>query len=233
MTPPKRALLLVGSPRAPKSNSEMLGAYLMSRLAERGLEPTTARVGRTMPDRARLDEIAEAVEAADLVVIAAPLYVDCVPAQLTRVLEDLAERRRAAKASEPVETREPSPGLTVILNCGFPEAHHNNTALRIYETFARQAGMTWLGGVGMGMGEMLDRRPLDAAPRPVERIRRAIDLAAESLADGRPLPEQVQELIARPSIPRWLYNVMADRSWRKQAKRHGTSGQLDAQPYET
>lgn len=232
MTPPQRALLLVGSPRAPKSNSEMLGAYLMGRLAERGLETSVARIGRTMPDRDKLDDIAAAVEAADLIVIVAPLYVDCVPAQLTRALEDLAQRRRASPSTETGAAEVRRAGLAVILNCGFPEAHHNNTALRIYEKFAEQACMTWLGSVGMGMGEMLGRKPIDEAPKPIERIRRALDLAAEALAAGRALPETVEKLIAKPSIPRWLYNFMAHRSWRKQADRYGTRDQLDARPHE-
>ena len=97
---PRRAVLLVGSPRTRSSTSASLGAYLVGRLEERGVEVETIQLYPVAGAPSRLERALDVVEAADLVVLAAPLYVDTLPAPVIRVLERLAARRATQAAGE-------------------------------------------------------------------------------------------------------------------------------------
>ena len=61
--------------------------------------------------------------------------------------------------------------FAALANCGFPEAHHNRTALEICAQFAAAAGMTWAGGLALGAGGAVHGQPLSAtlAHPPVKR----------------------------------------------------------------
>jgi hypothetical protein len=220
MNAPKSALLLVGSPRAPKSNSEALGRYLLDRLADRGLATRTVRLRSAMKTEAKRAELREALAGADLVLLTAPLYVDSVPSFVIEALEWIA-------AQGPF-----SAGFMAMVNCGFPEAHQNEVALENYRLFAREAGLTWLGGLPVGMGEMLGEKPIKKSGGPLTRLCRALDLTAEALAAGQPVPSPALTLVQKPPLPAWLYLFMGNRSWRSLAKRAGISAHLHDRPYE-
>ena len=185
----KRALLLVGSPRTRKSTSNSLGAYLYEQLAARSIETETIYPHTVLRSAAKTQALLDAVDAADLVTLAFPLYVDSLPAPIIETLERIAAHR---------EGRQRRPQIfTAIANNGFPEAAHSATALAICETFAQQAGFTWAGGLALGEGGMIGGAPL--AGGRTARIRQALDLAAAALAEGRPIPAAAQDLFDKPS----------------------------------
>jgi len=225
MTAPGNALLLVGSPRAGKSNSESIGDYLGGRLAERGVEVQRVGVGSTMPSDEKLSQIASAVDQVDLIVLAVPLYIDSVPAQVIRVMEHLVEARREVAPAN-------RPRFAAIVNSGFPEAAHNDTALAIYRHFADHVGFEWAGGLALGGGEVIGRQPLDQTARRTRRIREALDLAAADLAEGKPLSGEAVAAMAKAAVPKWLYLFIGGRGWKRQAREHGVEDQLYARPYE-
>ncbi len=221
--PVKRAVLLVGSPRTKKSTSASLGGYLMEQFSARGVETETIQIYTSFNSAERTRLALEKLDQADLVVLAFPLYVDSLPAPVISALEKIAAHRATAK----VEQR-----FTAIANCGFPEAHHNDTALAICAQFARQTGMTWLGSLALGGGEGLVHgaalQDMDGRAIP---IRQSLDLAAEALANGQPVPQSARDLLARPSVPNWLYRFMGGFGWRQQAKGYGVQKSIRAQPY--
>ncbi len=118
------------------------------------------------------------------------------------------------------------------MNCGFPEASQNRTALAICRRFAAEAGFEWAGGLALGMGEAIGGRPLKEAGGMVRRIVKALDLAGDALALGHPIPEEAVRLMAKPLVPRWLYILMGNRGWKKRAANHGTTDALNARPHE-
>jgi hypothetical protein len=167
----------------------------------------------------------EAVEAADLVLLAFPLYVDSLPAPAIETLERIAARRATIPATG-------TQSFAALANCGFPEAHHNETALAICANFARQAGFHWAGSLALGAGEgMVHGTPLHELDGRVIPLKKALDLAAETLAKGQPIPEEAQRLLAKPFIPPWLYRWMGVYGWRRQAKQYGMERNLKRQPY--
>ena len=218
-----KALLLVGSPK-PRSTSHSLGAYLLARLEERGADVEDMRlVAELRTPHGRQDLLAE-VDAADLVILSFPLYVDCLPALAIEALEVVARHRLE---SPPARRQR----FVAICQCGFPEAAHNETALAICRRFAEKTGFEWAGGLAMGAGEAVDDRPLEHAGGMVRGVRRALEMAAEDLSEGRPIRVEAAALMARPLMPTWLYTFLGNLGWRREARRRG-AGPLDARPHQ-
>jgi hypothetical protein len=225
MSDARRAVLLLASPHAARGNSASLGHYLLSQLAAHGLETEPIAVYPALKSEASRAALLAAVDAAEIVVLTAPLYVDSLPAPVIRVLELIADHRRAAvPAGHPL--------FVAIVNCGFPEAYHNDIALEIYHRFADEARLRWAGGLSLGMGGPLQGKPLEQLGGMVRHVRRGLDLAAVALAAGGPVPAEAVALLARPLMPRWVYLFMGNRGWKSAARHHGTVDRLRDRPLE-
>ncbi|MDH7474888.1 MAG: NAD(P)H-dependent oxidoreductase [Anaerolineae bacterium] len=214
-----KALLLVGSPRLGRSASETLGGYLLEQLAVRGAETEKQYIYPALKSGEKLDALISAVARANLVILAAPLYVDSLPAAVIKFLETLAQRLGAYERPDGQQ-------FLAISNCGFPEAHHNNLALEIYRRFAYEVGFAWAGGMAMGAGEAIKGRPLAESGGMARNVIAAFDLAAAALIEGKPVPQEAQDLIARPLMPAWLYRFMGNLGWYLQARQYGTLWKL-------
>jgi multimeric flavodoxin WrbA len=221
-----RCLLLVGSGKKPRSNSASLGAYLLGRLAGRGVETLTLNIPRCLLSAGGTSELLARARDSELVVLSAPLYWDSLPAAAVRAMELLAAQRKEAPPNG--EQR-----FAAVINSGFPEASQSATALAICRRFAAETGFRWAGGLAMGGGEVLGGRPLAETGGRGRSARRALDLAAEALAEGRDIPEEAVRLMARPVAPAWLYAVAGQWGWRRQAKRFGAQKRIHARPYQT
>ena len=235
---PGRACLLVGSPKTLKpSTSGVLGSYLIDRLQEKGWESETLTLGPAiLKDRGQADLLA-AVDRADLLVIAFPLYVDALPFLLTRALEIVAAPRRDGASPRPQR-------LVAIANSGFPEAYQSYLALAICRRFAAEAGMAWAGGLALGAGEgIVGGQPLQArmpSGSPASHVMQALDASAAALTRGEPIPAGAVREMARtpvPLVPLFLWRRMIVQGtrgwWDHQATPHGVSKEaLFARPYE-
>jgi len=103
----------------------------------------------------------------------------------------------------------------------FPEAGQCDTALAISRRFASEVGMKWLGGLALGQGGAIEGKPLTEAGGKARNARKALDLAADALANDLPIPEETVSLMAKPIVPRLFYNMLINRMWKKRAKRFG------------
>ena len=213
MSERKRALLIVGSPKRRESTSHVLASALADRLGTRGWETEEIFAVMPRPRDADMAALAAAVDAADLVVVVCPLYVDQLPAGVIAALEQIHARRdeRSAKPRR----------LAGIVNCGFPESVHNDTALAVLKRFAELDGLEWAGGLSRGMGGAIAGRPLEKVGRVAFGVPEALDLAAEALARGAPVPADAMSRMATPPIPKWLYLTMGNLGWLLNAFRNG------------
>ena len=134
------------------------------------------------------------MDAADIVILVFPLYVDGPPYLVTQTLEQIAARRAG-------ETDIRRPLFLAIANCGFPEVQHNDTALAICGQFAAAAGFRWAGGLALGEGGAINGQPLAKAGGMAHNVVAAFDLAAAALTKGEPVPSEAVALMARPFIP--------------------------------
>ena len=225
MNAPKSATLLIGSAKpAGESSSEALGGYLMQRLAGQGIAVETQHVARALRSQTRTDALLASVDRADLFVLAFPLYVDTLPYLVVQALERIAAHRQAQASRRPAQ-------FLAIANCGFPEAHHNDTALAICRQFAAAAGFEWAGGLALGSGTPFSGKPLEEAGGMAHGVIAALDLTAAALAQGNTVPDQAVAAMAKPFIPPRLYTLMGGMGWRMAGMRNGVYKKLRARPF--
>jgi len=225
MTQKGKALLLIGSAKMPHSNSESLGAYLIERLTELGFEAETIFIHRNLKSDEGTSSLLEAVDRADIIILASPLYIDSLPYLVTKTLELIGEERH--KKDRAIIQR-----LMCIINCGFPEARHTDTAIAICRKFAKETGFKWAGGLGLGGGESLNERPIKELGGMVRNIARSLDLTAEALSQGKDVPQEAIDIMAKPFIPNWLYLLFGGIGWKRRAKKHGAKKRLYDKPFE-
>jgi hypothetical protein len=218
----KNALLLVGSPRRDKSNSFSLGSFLMKKLSENGVEITTMMVKDMLRSEERIEDMLKEIDKTELIVLAFPLYVDSLPAMDIKLLQIISEHRSGSTDMK---------GFISIVNCGFPEAYHNGTAISICRNFASRANLEWRGGLSLGGGMAIASRPLDEAGGVARNMVKSLEMAAQSLAMGEPIPKESEERMALPIAPKWIFIRMGNRMWRKQARENGVENDLYARPY--
>ena len=225
MNSPKRALLLVGSPRASQSTSESLGTYLLDKLHDDGGFVTQkVHVQSLICSPTGQNVMGALVKASDVMILAFPLYVDCLPAAVISALELIAEQRKSE--SSPKNQR-----LVAIVNNGFPEASsQNNTALAICKQFCSEAKVEWAGGLGLGGGGAISGRPLGEVGFIVRNVRKALDLAAADLLAGRAVSKQAVDLMAKTLVAKWLYLIMGNQGWKQRARASGIEDKLYSQP---
>jgi hypothetical protein len=217
------ALLLVGSNKLALSASESLGTYLCEQLRQHGLTTETRILWKSLKTQAASTDLLAATDNADIIILACPLFADSLSAPVIKALEMIAQHRRHA-ANKPQQ-------FLAIVNSGFPEAAHNDVAVAICAQFARQAGFQWVGGLRVGGGGMFGGQPLSPRQPMARNIVRALDLAAEALANRKPVPTEALELAAHPNIPRWLYMAVGTLGWMQHARQNKNLTRIGARPY--
>ncbi len=213
MSAPKCFLLLVGSPRGKKSTSESLGNYLLEQLREMGLETEKIWIYQSLKSQEKSSDLISAVDRFDTVIFASPLYVDSLPAPVTKAIELIADHRKTTKMTKKQQ-------LLAISNCGFPEAHHNDPALAIYRLFATESGFEWAGGLALGMGAAINGRSLNDLGSMARNVKKSLKLTATALAKGKPVSPEAVDLMAKQFIPSWIYMQIGGIGWRRQAKKN-------------
>lgn len=164
------------------------------------------------------------MQEADAIVMIFPLYFFCLPAMLTRFLQDFAvQRPMATKAS----------AVYAIVNCGFPEPEINQEAMRVVEIFARRTGRSFGGGVMIGCGGMV----LGAQGAPFMRtVMASIDDLFARVKREAAVQDLIEVPIAVvvPKFPRKLYFLAGNAGWRSSArKNHLKSKDLYRVPYQS
>lgn len=225
---PKKAVLLIGSPKGKNSASMALGESLLAALASRGIISDIHFIRRAIEAEEKAAAMLDAVDTADILIFSLPLYVDHLPAPVIWALERIAERRKESSPSS-------QPWLVALVQSGFPETFQNQPAVEIMHRFADLAGFRWAGGLAMGMGGAVIGRKPGERDGMLRNAFRGIDLAAAELAEDRPIPDEAAVLLGRRLMPRWLYIIMANFGWKQQARKNarttGVKIDLYARPH--
>lgn len=221
-------LLLIGSPKVKRSNSEALGDYLLEQLSKEGATTRKIKIYQALKEEKGMEELLSSVNACDALILLFPLYVDSLPSGVIKVMEAIADQR--------TDPHSPSPqagGQTfmAICNSGFPEAEHNDTALAICRCFAEKTGLQWLGGFPLGGGEVIGGKPLTSFGGLFRNHIKALKMAAEAIVERKKLPTEAVALFRKPSLPRWLYLCCGHFGWRHQARKNGVLKKIREQPY--
>ena len=147
-----------------------------------------------------------AVRGCSAIVFAFPLYVDGIPANLLRELEQICPC--IAEAA-------PQAKVYALVNNGFYDGRQNALALEMMQHFTQEAGLTWGQGIGIGAGGMMQSAPIGAGP--LTRLGEKLNALADTILQGR----SAENATFDPNFSRFLYMKAAHMGWRLKAKNNG------------
>lgn len=229
MTHPRNALLLIGSPRGEKSNSHVIGKFLLDKLEEKGLVPEELFAARLVNTNEGTGRLLKAVDNADMIVLATPLYVDSFPSPVIKALELINQHRKAVSPPK-------SQVLVAIMNSGFPEKEHMDIALKILQNFAQESSFKWGGGIRVGWGMALNSEPLSEKKGMTRKLTAGLSLASINLSQGQPMSQKAEDLASTLFLPLFvakaMVHLLGNREWDKQAKSNNAQKQMCNRPYE-
>jgi hypothetical protein len=192
MNSTREALVLIGTPKRAKSASASLAAYISDGLNTHGFETQTLRIDDALRLPENYSALETAFDAAGVIVLVFPLYIDSLPAGLTAALTRLAEHARTSPASH-------QRWLLALCQNGFPESRHNQPALEICRLFCRDAGISWAGGLALGGGGMFEGRDLKQMGGVARNVVKGLDRAVADIAAGHPVGQQATAMLAKPA----------------------------------
>ena len=131
--------IINGSPKAIKSNSEILGNYLSSLLKENEIKKYYSIYFRLN------DENKNEIYNSDILIFLFPLHVDGIPSNLLKLLVKF-EEEKVIKS----ETK-----IYCIVNNGFYEGKQNRLAILQIKNWCEKVNAKWGQGIGVGAGELL------------------------------------------------------------------------------
>jgi hypothetical protein len=136
-----------GSPRGAHSNTRLLLDRFLRGFEHRSGE--THRLHYLVKLKQRDEQLRDFVEAPGPVLLAFPLYTDCMPGLVKNFIEDL----------RPLCGRDKLPPVLFLVQSGFPEAHHSRYVERYLEKLTRRLGCRYLGTMVRGGAEGIQVMP--------------------------------------------------------------------------
>lgn len=199
-----KIILLNGSP---KINNQSASGALLEELCSFLPPKETALFAAHKPI---LDEnILYAIERAQALALAFPLYVDGIPSHLLHCMKQIQDY---------FKNKEHSLTVYAIVNCGFYESHQTAISLEIIANWCACCGFIWGQGAGIGGGGImpyLQNVPSGHGPR------KNISAVLKTLAENITKTNIGEPLFAVPNVPRFLYKMSAETGWRQMAKANG------------
>ncbi len=194
-----------GSPKVKHSSSEEILKGLKGILGEKDCIRDFNFPNPGFNDK----EINEIIES-DVLVFSFPLYVDGIPSHFISILMALETAFKTVRSEEKT--------VYAIVNCGLYEGHQAHVALKMTENWCNRAGLRWGRGIGVGAGPMLaslGKVPMGKGPKT--NLGKALKILAGDISSR----SQGEPLFISNNMPKFLYKLAAEYSWRLEAKRNG------------
>ena len=157
----------------------------------------------------RLEKFTEKLKEVDSLVIGAPLYVDGLPAQAVKLMEELLEHYKGKFLNLKVY---------VISNLGFYESSQIQHLFGMVKNWCVRMGMTYGGGLAIGAG------PMATALKGVSIegwSNKQIQEGFSKLAKAIQRKEVMEDCYCQSNVPRWGYKMAAHLNFGKIAKNNG------------
>lgn len=217
-------VFLSGSPKVKQDEavSNFLAKRGVQMLANDSLDARIISACEDLLHR-QTEEAFAAVQNANAIVVIFPLYFFCMPAMLTRFLQDFTVRYPAASKQS---------NVYAIVNCGFPEPEINLEAMRVIESFSQHTGRIFGGGTLVGCGGMLLGAQQAPFMKPLfEQIDGLFSRVAKDLGSTAAAEPILSSIAVK--FPRFLYFLAGNSGWHMAARKNGLrSSDLYRKPYQ-
>ena len=186
--------IINGSPKVGKSNSEILGNYLLSLLKDNGIR-------KYYSISVRLDDkIKNEIYNSDVLIFLFPLYVDGIPSNLLKLLVEF-EKKKVIKYGTKIYC---------IVNNGFYEGKQNQLAILQIKNWCEKVKARWGQGIGVGAGELLPylkKYPLGQGP--LKNLGKVLDKFSANILTLK----SDEDIYINPNWLRSLYFLQGSMSW--------------------
>ena len=186
--------IINGSPKAVKSNSEILGNYLLSLLKDN-------EIRKYYSISVRLDDkIKNQIYNSDVLIFLFPLYVDGIPSNLLKLLVEF-EKKKVIKYGTKIYC---------IVNNGFYEGKQNQLAILQIKNWCEKVKARWGQGIGVGAGELLPYlKKYTLGQGPLKNLGNALTKFSGNILTLK----SAKDIYINPNWLRSLYFFQGSISW--------------------
>ena len=193
--------IINGSPKVGKSNSEILGKYILSLLKDNEIKKYYSISVRLN------DKIKNEIHSSDILIFLFPLYVDGIPSNLLKLLVEF-EKEKVIKS----ETK-----IYCIANNGFYEGKQNRLAILQIKNWCEKVKARWGQGIGVGAGELLPHlKKCKLGKGPLKNLGRALEKFSDNILNLK----SDEDIYINPNWLRILYFVQGSFSWILKARKN-------------
>ena len=186
--------IINGSPKAIKSNSEILGNYLLSLLKENEIKKYYSIYFRLN------DENKNEIYNSDVLIFLFPLHVDGIPSNLLKLLVKFEEEKIIKS-----ETK-----IYCIVNNGFYEGKQNRLAILQIKNWCEKVNARWGQGIGVGAGELLPHlKKYPLGQGPLKNLGKVLDKFSANIITLK----SDEDIYINPNWLKSLYFFQATISW--------------------
>ena len=186
--------IINGSPKAGKSNSEILGNYLLSLLKDNGIR-------KYYSISVRLDDkIKNEIYNSDVLIFLFPLYVDGIPSNLLKLLVEFEKEKVVNPATK----------VYCVVNNGFYEGKQNRLAILQIKNWCEKVKARWGQGIGVGAGELLPYlKKCKLEQGPLKNLGKALEKFSINILTLK----NDKDIYINPNWLRSLYFFQGSISW--------------------
>ena len=186
--------IINGSPKAIKSNSEILGNYLSSLLKENEIKKYYSISFRLN------DENKNEIYNSDVLIFLFPLHVDGIPSNLLKLLVKIEEEKIIKS-----ETK-----IYCIVNNGFYESKQNQLAILQIKNWCEKVNARWGQGIGVGAGELLPHlKKYPLGQGPLKNLGKVLDKFSANILTLK----SDEDIYINPNWLKSLYFFQGTISW--------------------
>ena len=196
-----KIIIINGSPKTLKSNSEILGNYLFPLLKENNIKKYYSIYfqlnGKTKNE----------IYNSDVLIFIFPLYVDGIPSNLLKLLVKF-EKENVVR---------PETKIYCIVNNGFYEGKQNFLALLHMKNWCKKVNAKWGQGIGIGSGELLPYlKKFKLGQGPLKNLEKILNKFSRNILTLN----SDKNIYINPNWPKILYFIQGSFSWILKARKN-------------
>ena len=196
-----KIIIINGSPKTIKSNSEILGNYLFPLLKENNIKKYYS-IYFQLNDKTKNE-----IYNSNVLIFIFPLYVDGIPSNLLKLLVKF-EKENVVR---------PETKIYCIVNNGFYEGKQNFLALLHMKNWCKKVNAKWGQGIGIGSGELLPYlKKFKLGQGPLKNLEKTLNILSRNILTLN----SDKNIYITPNWPRSLYFIQGSISWILKARKN-------------